>query len=321
MSEVTEFYNFALEVAHYGGNKIKEGYYSQTVSSNLQSKADPCDLVTQYDQEIEREAIKMIKDKFPSHRIIGEESDAAGEKWSLTDDPTWIIDPIDGTSNFVHRFPFVCISIGVFVKKKPVVGVVFNPILNELFTAQVGKGAYLNQKQRLPIFDPTSAVVKSPRDCMVISEFGGLRDSASLLPKSSSMYKFAVAAQEGGLGCRGIRCLGSAALDLCQLAQGSADVYWEAGPYIWDIAAALLILKESGGFAISSASPNMTLDQAHKFDFLARTVLAVRSLAPVPSDRPRSQQENIAADSHALDILNMFKTHIESVPLKKHGSE
>lgn len=68
--EINEYYNFALEVAQYGGSKIKEGYHSQSVSGNLQSKADPCDLVTQYDQEIEREAIKMIKEKFPSHRFV-----------------------------------------------------------------------------------------------------------------------------------------------------------------------------------------------------------------------------------------------------------
>ncbi|KAI0217004.1 hypothetical protein L0F63_004206 [Massospora cicadina] len=153
-----------------------------------------------------------------------------------------------------------------------------------------------------------------------MNEFGGQREPASLLPKSNTMYKLALAVQKGGLGCRGIRCLGSAALDLCLLAQGSAEVYWEAGPHIWDIAAALLILREAGGFAVSNLDSNLTLEQARNFNFLARTVFAVRSFAPLPSDRPRSQEEMDAADKKAMDVLTMFKEHVEHVPLTLHDS-
>ena len=109
------------------------------------------DLVTATDKKCEDLIFDMLQRKFPTHAFVGEESVAAadGKLPEIGDEPTWFVDPLDGTTNFVHAFPFSCVSIGLTVKKKPVVGVVFNPISNECFSAVVGKGAKLNGK---PIF-------------------------------------------------------------------------------------------------------------------------------------------------------------------------
>jgi hypothetical protein len=102
------------------------------------------DLVTETDKACESLIFEYLKTAFPSHQLIGEETSAIDGTPELTDAPTWIVDPLDGTTNFVHRYPFVCVSIGLVVDKVPTVGVVFNPILDELFTAVKGRGAFLN---------------------------------------------------------------------------------------------------------------------------------------------------------------------------------
>lgn len=91
--------------------------------------------------------ISGFSKQFPDHKFIGEESVAGGSQCDLTDAPTWIIDPIDGTMNFVHSFPHCCISIGLFIDQKPVIGIVYNPNLEQLFTAVKGRGAFLNGKK------------------------------------------------------------------------------------------------------------------------------------------------------------------------------
>ncbi|KAG0600163.1 hypothetical protein M758_11G011800 [Ceratodon purpureus] len=102
------------------------------------------DLVTETDKACEEAIFKQLREAFESHKFIGEETSSIDGIPLLTDAPTWVVDPLDGTTNFVHRFPFVCVSIGLVINKVPVVGVVYNPILDELFTGIEGKGAFLN---------------------------------------------------------------------------------------------------------------------------------------------------------------------------------
>lgn len=109
-----------------------------------ETKSGEIDLVTETDQQIEKLLIDSLSKQFPDHKFIGEESVAEGSQCSLTNCPTWIIDPIDGTMNFVHSFPHSCISIALFVNQKPSIGIIYNPVLNQLFTARKGKGAFLN---------------------------------------------------------------------------------------------------------------------------------------------------------------------------------
>lgn len=116
-------------------------------SKTIDIKSGDIDLVTETDQEVEKLLINGLSAQFPDHKFIGEESVAAGSQCNLTDDPTWIIDPIDGTMNFVHTFPHCCISIGLFIDQNPEIGIVYNPMLEQLFTAIRGRGAHLNEKR------------------------------------------------------------------------------------------------------------------------------------------------------------------------------
>lgn len=101
-------------------------------------------MVTETDQEVEEYLISTIKKNFPHHKFIGEESVAEGAKCELTDAPTWIIDPVDGTMNFVHGYPNVCVSIGLLINKVPEIGIIFNPVVGYFFEARRGCGAKLN---------------------------------------------------------------------------------------------------------------------------------------------------------------------------------
>lgn len=112
----------------------------------METKGSDIDFVTQYDTKIEKMLIDSICAEFPNHCFIGEESAGGANRCPLTDAPTWIIDPIDGTLNFVHSFPHSCISIALFIKSEPQIGIVYNPILEQMFTARKGKGAFLNGK-------------------------------------------------------------------------------------------------------------------------------------------------------------------------------
>ncbi|PKK34514.1 inositol(myo)-1(or 4)-monophosphatase 1 [Columba livia] len=136
-----ECMDYAVDLARKAG-EIVRGALKEKVS--VMTKSSPVDLVTETDQKVENFLISLIKEKYPSHSFIGEESVAAGEGSILTDNPTWIIDPIDGTTNFVHRFPFVAVSIGFVVNKKIEFGIVYSCIEDKMYTARKGKGAFCN---------------------------------------------------------------------------------------------------------------------------------------------------------------------------------
>ncbi|PKI74015.1 hypothetical protein CRG98_005632 [Punica granatum] len=193
------------------------------------------DLVTETDKACEELIFNHFRERYPSHKFIGEETTAACGSSELTDDPTWIVDPLDGTTNFVHGFPFVCISIGLTIGKVPTVGVVYNPIMNELFTGIRGKGAFLNGN---PIkVSSQSELVKS----LLAAEVGIKRDklTVDLTTGRINSLLFKV---------RSLRMSGSCALNLCGIACGRIDLFYEhgfGGP--WDVAGGALIVQEAGG--------------------------------------------------------------------------
>ena len=152
----------------------------------------------------------------------------------VTEQPTWIVDPIDGTTNFVHRFPFSCVSVALAINKKVVVGVVFNPMMNEMFTAVKGQGAKLNG-EALHV-SQTSEM----KQALVATGFPYQRDDATLDHVLGNIKRVL---QE----CRAVRRAGSAALDMCYVARGVFDLYYEAGVHAWDVAAGCLIVEEAGG--------------------------------------------------------------------------
>ena len=148
-------------------------------------------------------------------------------KSELTDEPTWIVDPIDGTTNFVHGIPCSCISIGICVDKVPVIGVVLNPFLNTIYTAIKGQGAYKNGT-KLPLNKTQLGGINS---CVFVTEWGTSRKGINFDIKRETFSTLLAEECNGGKMVHGLRMNGSAALNLCGVAEGVYDGYWECGPW------------------------------------------------------------------------------------------
>ena len=178
---------------------------------------------------------------------MGEETYKPGDK--LKDTPTFIVDPIDGTNNFFHGHPYVCVSLGLAVDKKPVVGVVYNPYTKALYTGIKGKGSYLTDAShshvRLPLRE--SEPMKDLSHCLVAVEWGSERQGNDYEVKVATFKKLCATKEAGGAMVHGLRSLGSCELNLCGVASGHIDAYWESGPYAWDVCAGWVILEEAGG--------------------------------------------------------------------------
>jgi myo-inositol-1(or 4)-monophosphatase len=187
-------------------------------------------LVTDADHQAEQRIIDIIHDAFPTHRVLAEER-------GLTEQPPsrykWVIDPLDGTTNFAHGFPAYCVSIGVECDGRGIIGVVYDPTRDELFTGQIGHGAYLNG---VPI--SVSTTDHLDRALLVTGFAYDIRETAN--NNLSHFVRFALKVQ-------GLRRTGTAALDLCYVAAGRFDGFWEVTLNPWDMAAGVVILREAGG--------------------------------------------------------------------------
>ena len=198
------------------------------------------DVKLRLDLECQEKAVDTIRARFPDHAILGEEDSGAGILPAASAPPPdpqpptleWVIDPIDGTVNFFHGVRFWCSSTAVRRNGQVVAGAVFAPELDELYTATVDGPAKLNGS-RISVSD-TSTVAEA----MVLT--GMDRTAVTGLPSFSLFEKIADNAQKA-------RIMGSAAVDICLVARGGADAYFEAGIYLWDIAAAGLIVERAGG--------------------------------------------------------------------------
>eukprot|EP01018_Ginkgo_biloba_P029874 Gb_06984 [translate_table: standard] len=229
--ELGAFLSAAVEVAKRAGEMILKNFY---LEKTVEHKGQ-VDLVTETDKACEELIFSFLKQTYPDHKFIGEETSAAYGTAELTDAPTWIVDPVDGTTNFVHRFPFVCVSIGLTIGKIPTVGVVYNPIIGELFTGIQGRGAFLNGN---PIKSSSQSEMGK---ALLAAEIGTKRDKETVDVTTSRI---------NGLlfKVRSLRMTGSCALNLCGVACGRLDICYElgfGGP--WDVAAGVLIIQEAGG--------------------------------------------------------------------------
>jgi myo-inositol-1(or 4)-monophosphatase len=189
---------------------------------------------------------------YPTFSFIGEETYKPG--MVLTDAPTFICDPIDGTTNFVHAFPAFCISLGFVVNKVPSVGVIYNPYLDELYTAIKGHGAFLtrNGGSKIPLpLKQSPEPLKDLSTCLIGTEWGSDRVGVNFELKCKVFAKLAARKEDGGSMVHSIRSMGSAALNLAAVAAGQQDVFWEGGCWAWDVAAGWCILSESGGIMAS----------------------------------------------------------------------
>ena len=178
--------------------------------------------------------------EFPSYAIIGEESTGTGKIPPLTNTPTWIIDPIDGTTNFAAGLPLTCVSIGLCIDMKSMLGVVYAPMTDELYLAIRGCGAYRNGIQIIPRDVPEKGLLES----VVCFEFGYAREKMAIDAMIEVVKRLLYH------GCRTTRSLGSGVLDLCYVATGRIDVVYAGvageGWKPWDYCAGHLIAKESG---------------------------------------------------------------------------
>lgn len=254
MSEIDEYFEVALSLVKEAGNLITEHVGG---CKTFKLKSSDIDLVTEVDKNVENTLINGLSKKFPTHNFIGEETVSDGGKCELTDAPTWIIDPVDGTMNFVHGFPHSCISVGLAINKECVAGIIYNPLLDQLFTAKKGQGAFYNGRQI------HVSKVKELRNALIVSEIGTSRDEEKRRVVLEN-FKLIVS------NAHGIRCLGSAALNMAMVALGGADANFEYGIHAWDIAAGDILVREAGGVCIDPAGG--------KFDVLSRRVLAAATI-------------------------------------------
>ncbi|MBS1779988.1 MAG: inositol monophosphatase [Bacteroidetes bacterium] len=221
-----QFKKVLLEATKEAG-KIIQQYFQG--SFNIENKEGINNLVTEVDKHSEKAIIDIIRKNYPEHSIISEE---VGEMLQESD-YQWIIDPIDGTVNFAHGIPICCVSIGLKHKEELLLGAVYNPMMNELFFAEKGKGAYLNDK---PI--KVSSKTNFAKACLVTG-FPYKWPNSSEHP----IRVFERFILEG----LPVRRLGSAAIDLCWVACGRFDGFWEYNLSSWDVAAGYLIVQEAGG--------------------------------------------------------------------------
>ncbi|PIN03252.1 Inositol monophosphatase [Handroanthus impetiginosus] len=248
-----DFLAMAVEAAKSAGEIIRSGFYE---AKKVEHKGE-VDLVTETDKKCEELIFNFLKLQYPDHKFIGEETTAACGATELTDEPTWIVDPVDGTTNFVHGYPFVCVSIGLAIGQIPTVGVVYNPIMDELFTAIHGKGAFLNRK---PIkASSQSELVKS----LLATGVGTKRDKATVDASTDRINTLLSKV-------RSIRMSGSCALDLCGIACGRIDLYYLQGFGPWDVAAGTVIVNEAGGAVFDLSGKD--------FDIMSQQVAASNPL-------------------------------------------
>jgi myo-inositol-1(or 4)-monophosphatase len=220
--------NIAVSAARAAGNIIIRAV-DRLDTLRVTEKA-PHDYVTEIDQQAEREIINIIRKAHPNHSILSEE---CGEL-SGDEDYVWIIDPLDGTRNFIHGFPQFAVSIALSVKGKIEHGVIYDPIRQELFTATRGRGAQLNDR-RMRVSKRTNL-----EECLLGTGFPYRHSAPHIKAYTDSLQAILPI-------CGDVRRAGAGTLDLAYVACGRLDGFWEIGLKIWDMAAATLMIKEAGG--------------------------------------------------------------------------
>lgn len=190
-----EVHDFLIEVAYKAGATISS---AEPTEADTATKKNSADLVTETDEEVEKLVSKTLRDRYPNFQFMGEETYKPGDE--LTDDPTFVVDPIDGTNNFFHGHPYVCISLGLAVEKKPAIGVVYNPYTKTLYTGMKGKGSYVTdatrQNVRLPLRKPEP--LKDLTHCLIAVEWGSDRDGNDYDVKCNTFRKLAASKETGG---------------------------------------------------------------------------------------------------------------------------
>jgi myo-inositol-1(or 4)-monophosphatase len=277
LPEPTEFVSAAAEIAREAGALLMS-FFTRRIGFEYKGDAD---LVTEADRASERLITERIRAQWPGHDIVGEE----GTRVDSGSEYRWYIDPLDGTTNFAHGFPVFCVSMGLEYKGRLVAGVVYDPTRDEMFSAEQGSGAYLNQG-RIRVSSASRL-----EETLLATGFPSQKRH-----KNPNIYFY----HQITLHTHGVRRAGSAALDLCYVATGRVDGFWEFNLNPWDTAAGVLLVQEAGGkvtdfsggpFQISSretlASNGLVHTQLLR-EF--QEIFAGRGLEPIPSPADHARQ-------------------------------
>jgi len=221
---MSRYLEVAMEAAREGGRALMEEF-ARPVQISYKGDAD---LVTQADQRSEKLVVARLRSEFPSHAIVAEEGGGTENSSPFR----WHVDPLDGTTNYAHHFPAFAVSIGLEEAGELVAGVILNPSNGELFTAERGQGAKLNGQ---PI-----RVSQADRLAVSLLGTGFPTHKRTENPNIHFYWQFTLASH-------GVRRVGAAALDLCMVACGRLDGFWEFGLKSWDTAAGALLVREAGG--------------------------------------------------------------------------
>ncbi len=242
--------NIAVKAARRAGSVIARASMDGTALEVHSKRAN--DFVTQVDRAAEAAAIDVIRKAYPDHGILAEESGESAD--ASRAEYLWIIDPLDGTTNFIHGFPQYCVSIGVRHRGVMTQAVVYDPNKNELFTATRGRGAFLNDRR--------IRVTRCIRlaDALVATGFP--------FKELSRIDRYLGQLRTVMTSSAGMRRAGSAALDLAYVAAGRFDAFWELGLSKWDMAAGSLLITEAGGLV---ADPQGGQDFMESGDIVAGT--------------------------------------------------
>jgi len=251
-TECFEFVPAVSAIAREAGALLME-YFRRRVKIEYKGEAD---LVTEADRSSEALIIRRVREQFPTHAVLGEESGSVAASSASSAGYRWYVDPLDGTTNFAHGFPVFCVSLGIERrnaqgKAERIAGVVYDPTRDELFSAELGRGAFLNG---VKVNVSATATLK---DSLVATGFPSQKRH-----KNPNIHFY----HQLTLKTHGVRRAGSAALDLCSVACGRYDGFWEFNLNPWDTAAGVLIAQEAGGTVTDFAGA--------EFDIASRQVLA-----------------------------------------------
>jgi myo-inositol-1(or 4)-monophosphatase len=205
----------------------------------------PSDLVTQADLASQAAIKRLLLDRFPGDGFLGEEDATSID---LRHGSWWVVDPLDGTTNYVHQIPHYAVSIALVRQGKPVVATVYDPVSHECYTAESGSGAFLNGRRL------SSSPVEQLSSAVIAASFSARVDSDS--PEIDQFVKALLA-------CQGVRRTGSAALNMCYVAAGRFDAFWALTTKAWDVAAGQLLIEEAGGVISHFTGRPFDLMQPH----------------------------------------------------------
>lgn len=249
MENTEKLLKIAKEAAYEAG-EIQLSFLGK--KKKIDRKSCYSDLVTETDKQSEDKIMSILKTYYPEHDFLGEETGCHREHNS---EYLWVIDPLDGTTNFTHNFPHFAVSIGLVKNKKIIMGVVYDPCKNELFWAAEGTGAYLNSE---PI---KVSEIENMQDALLATGFAPGK-TETLEENLSYFLEFIHRGQA-------MRRPGAAALDLCYIACGRLDAFWELNLSPWDVTAGALIIREAGG--------TVTNFESEDFDPQVKNILATNT--------------------------------------------